>query len=701
MSCAVKDCQEGDDLKRDPCSVCGNLVHHICAIGVFEVSDSALNESLSCVSLIYPNAPVPSSENPPPLQSFENRDSSVVEPVTKRRRTGAVSKQRKGAFPGKTIRIAASTAESNPPYDGLIQIAPPASPLSDLGVPASLKHFRKEGSTDDVWDLVHTLEKPYRKRNPWKPSRQLYCNLCILCCQDVQARTRTNRYSWEVALRNTKNASNAKDHIKSKHADHPLAKLAEQKTTQRAKNDVVRAEAGAQAVLDLTVDHEIDSAATRSTTSASVSMTAAKTTKRFFRASEKTLNVLISKWMISQGMSYTACASESFHDIIRAATGNPTFPMLSRDKHDRLLNGQFQLFCDLVGELLASEFQKACQLKFLNLIHDICTSCGKNSIIGASVAFIDSLWRFRFIAMLASVKNEGHNAHLVAKVIESGFKEDCSMHLLNLCIGYSIGLKDNVQTVTVWNDSTNSWDKVVTTVTPGGSFDEGGDVIQKLRNLNNYFKSPKQRNALAKIQEALTYPELDPMTDKDARVAYTCKVIRRSVVNYSAYEAYFQSTKDSSSVWASLTAKDWMLAVEMEAVTNFVASLALVETQSENLVSSYMVVFRRLAENKLKSFKFEAMAIEPPRSKYANEESHRRFVRTQEQLSQGAKTCLRRTLLQLQARFPKVMKEAITCVPLDPRTKSSAKKIAAVGDIPRRAEKTIYKGGIDFLRGGH
>ncbi|KAE9010789.1 hypothetical protein PR002_g15261 [Phytophthora rubi] len=269
MGCAVKDCQEGDDLKRDPCSVCGNLVHHICAIGVFEVSDSALNErfcSLSCVSLIYPNAPVPSSENPPPLQSFENRDSSVVEPVTKRRRTGAVSKQRKGAFPGKTIRIAASTAESNPPYDGLIQIAPPsppASPLSDLGVPASLKHFRKEGTTDDVWDLVHTLEKPYRKRNPWKPSRQLYCNLCILCCQDVQARTRTNRYSWEEALRNTKNASNAKDHIKSKHADHPLAKLAEQKTTQKAKNDVVRAEADAQAVLDLTVDHEIDSAATR------------------------------------------------------------------------------------------------------------------------------------------------------------------------------------------------------------------------------------------------------------------------------------------------------------------------------------------------------------------------------------------------------------------------------------------------------
>ncbi|KAG6956646.1 hypothetical protein JG688_00011319 [Phytophthora aleatoria] len=93
-------------------------------------------------------------------------------------------------------------------------------------------------------------------------------------------------------------------------------------------------------------------------------------------------------------------------------------------------------------------------------------------------------------------------------------KEDCSMYLLNLCIGYGIGLKDNIQTVTLWNESTASWDKVVTTVTPGGAFDKGGAVIQKLRNLNNYFRSPKQRNALKPIQEALSYPELEPMTDK-------------------------------------------------------------------------------------------------------------------------------------------------------------------------------------------
>ncbi|KUF86941.1 hypothetical protein AM587_10004573 [Phytophthora nicotianae] len=144
-----------------------------------------------------------------------------------------------------------------------------------------------------------------------------------------------------------------------------------------------------------------------------------------------------------------------------------------------------------------------------------------------------------------------------------------------------------------------------------------------------------------------------------------------------------------------------MLAVEMEAVTHCIANIALVEAQSENLVSSYMVVFRRLTENKLKSFKFDAMAIEAPRAKDASESSHRRVVRTLDQFSEAGKTCLRRTLLQLQARLPKVTREVIACVLLDPRTKSSAKKIAVVGDIPRKEEKAIYKDGIDFLRAEH
>ncbi|KAG6950165.1 hypothetical protein JG688_00014283, partial [Phytophthora aleatoria] len=93
----------------------------------------------------------------------------------------------------------------------------------------------------------------------------------------------------------------------------------------------------------------------------------------------------------------------------------------------------------------------------------------------------------------------------------------------------------------------------------------------------------------------------------------------------------------------------------------------------------------------MKAFKFEAMAIEPLRANNANEASHGRVARTLDQFCDPGKTCLKRTLVQLQARFPQVTKEAKACILLDPPTKSSAKRIAAVGNVPRKEEKAIYK----------
>ncbi|ETN10330.1 hypothetical protein PPTG_10980 [Phytophthora nicotianae INRA-310] len=168
MGCSVTGCQEGDELKTDPCTVCGKLVHHMCAIAVFEGAESALNES------------------------------------------------------------------------------------------------------------------------------------------------------WEEALCNKTHASNAKDHAKLKHADHPLAILADQNLTRGTGGAVASTTPSPGATTGATTSGESGS--------------------RFFRATEKTLNVLISKFLVSQGLPYTLCASEPFKDVIHAATGNPSFAVLGRDKHDRLLN---------------------------------------------------------------------------------------------------------------------------------------------------------------------------------------------------------------------------------------------------------------------------------------------------------------------------------------------------------------------------
>ncbi|RAW30034.1 hypothetical protein PC110_g13594 [Phytophthora cactorum] len=139
----------------------------------------------------------------------------------------------------------------------------------------------------------------------------------------------------------------------------------------------------------------------------------------------------------------------------------------------------------------------------------------------------------------------------------------------------------------------------------------------------------------------------------------------------------------------------------METATNCIAHLALVEIQSDNTLSSYVVVFRRLAENNLKAFKFEAMATEAPGAKDANEARHHRVLRTRSQFSDAGRTCLKLTLLQLQGRFPKVSTEVMACILLDPRTKSRAKRIAVIGDIPCKEEKAMYKNGIGFVRDEH
>ncbi|KAI9997735.1 hypothetical protein PInf_001666 [Phytophthora infestans] len=552
MACFVEGCQEDDGFKKDP---------------------------PSCVRVVYPEVSPPASASATGKRTatsgglrdiWEGTDSDFTpspdlsgvkddDRVVKRRRTapGPAVKVSKKKTPLST-QTKAGKKKAAPPSEAansLFTAAPvplSAPPMSDLGVPLTVKHARKAGTTDDIWDLIHTLDVPYKKQNPWKPSTKLYRNICLLCCDTIKSRSKTNPYSWEAALRNTKNASNAKDHIKLKHADHPLAIHAEQRATDKSRKDVKSAEVDSASVLDLTRDPDQNQTSITSPDEA-ILVSGGSASKPFFRVSEKTLNVLVSKLLISQGLPYTLCESAAFKDLIRAATGNPAFQVLGRDRHDRLLNGHFQLFCELNDGHNAPAVAKVIESAFKSRFN----------------LDIRSLTRYTMSDTTPSAKN-------VADHIDTE-QENCSMHLLNLCIGNGIGLKDNIQTTTVWNEFTGSWDKIVTTVTPGGALYEGGDVIHKLRSLNNHFRSPKQRNAFKKIQEALSYPELEPMTDQDP------------------------------------------------------ANVALVEVQSENLVSSYMVVFRRLAENKLKSFKFEAMAIEAPGAKDASEASRRRVTRTRDQ----------------------------------------------------------------------
>lgn len=102
-----------------------------------------------------------------------------------------------------------------------------------------------------------------------------------------------------------------------------------------------------------------------------------------------------------------------------------------------------------------------------------------------------------------------YSARAVANYFEETDQEDCRMHMLNLCIGYGIGLKDNVKTT---RSTRHDGDGTVIIgerkmVTTGGDLLEGVAIVRKLRLLNNYVSTSKRTSKLVKFKKHTIYLE--------------------------------------------------------------------------------------------------------------------------------------------------------------------------------------------------
>ncbi|POM72688.1 hypothetical protein PHPALM_10562, partial [Phytophthora palmivora] len=130
------------------------------------------------------------------------------------------------------------------------------------------------------------------------------------------------------------------------------------------------------------------------------------------------VNSAVSNWLTSDGIPYNVVTTDAFKNLIKVATGNLNFVVSSRDTYDATLNARFEQFTRLVSSMLKFNSEHMYGLKFLNVIHDGWRNKNGDSIIGVSLAFIDNQWKFRHIAVLATVMPEGHEACEVAKMIK-------------------------------------------------------------------------------------------------------------------------------------------------------------------------------------------------------------------------------------------------------------------------------------------
>ncbi|KAG3111459.1 hypothetical protein PI125_g9092 [Phytophthora idaei] len=262
------------------------------------------------------------------------------------------------------------------------------------------------------------------------------------------------------------------------------------------------------------------------------------------------------------------------------------------------------------------------------------------------------------------------------------------MHCLNLCIGYGVGLKENVIYRVVTDPVTKAKMKKRIFMTEGGAFPEGFAVIRKLRALNKFFANTvavQRGHKLTEVQQLHGLPEISGPIDIDVRVESVVKLFQRSIVNYTAYQWYFRTVPDAKKdmeVFICISTAEWELVVEMEAIVQRVAELALVESQAANTLSPTLYILLRVASTRINSYKFSAYQLNSPRDKATTDKTFPRVELLYCDISDLGHRCIARTEHQIAFTLPKPSVQMGMALLLDPRTKRSAKNYLKVPDTP-------------------
>ncbi|GMF43491.1 unnamed protein product [Phytophthora fragariaefolia] len=213
--------------------------------------------------------------------------------------------------------------------------------------------------------------------------------------------------------------------------------------------------------------------------------------QKLWTPTQREIGVFMAQWLISAGMPHHTITSESFKLLNQRLTGDSGATILAASTFRDLLRAVFANFCDMVKDLLEQEFKAAHEYPFLDIHHGGWTAAnGKISAMGTSASFIDRFWRYQELALLLMVGNASHvssavhqsictrvidlygvdintmvqftisdttsSARKVSKLFEDSVQTDCTMHILNLCLQYAMGHRENKETVEAYDPVTNT-----------------------------------------------------------------------------------------------------------------------------------------------------------------------------------------------------------------------------------------------------
>ena len=258
------------------------------------------------------------------------------------------------------------------------------------------------------------------------------------------------------------------------------------------------------------------------------------------------------------------------------------------------------------------------------------------------------------------------------------------MHVVNLAIGYTLGIKENTRTTTtVLVDGTKTKEKEV--VTPGGRFDQGMKIVRSARGFVNFFKgSPQRKQKLADAIKFLDLPTIALINYPDTRVAFASKLFQTVLANHYAFTKV--EHVDFPKVRSSMSEGDWETMREMEAICSALPGYAVNEAQtSAGMLSSLLPYFRRALEHIANREKFKVLDL----GRHSSDKLMHTIPRKKKRVvdfTEGGRKCLLRLKEQIKLRLPPPTPMQSLATLLDPATKKFAQTLLGPGVYPQTLE---------------
>ena len=217
------------------------------------------------------------------------------------------------------------------------------------------------------WRWFRKLIKPFvnqtKKRQGMLSSTtktQKFTHVCILCVKSLPERDREKH--MVSACCTVSNTSNARCHLFRKHADVPEV-ASFKKKVDSDKRDVV-------------LQHNAFFQSPRIASTPSNQRTFHVQSNIFHRNN-------IARWLIHGNRPYETVQDPYFKIMMSSCIRD--YKSMSRSTFNDFVSTEFDIFIKHVAKMICTEYDKAFQMSFLTILHDMWTNEAGDNMLGASI----------------------------------------------------------------------------------------------------------------------------------------------------------------------------------------------------------------------------------------------------------------------------------------------------------------------------